>query len=412
MSLRTLLVSNAFWTGTGYGTQSRQLAVRLRNAGHEVALFANYGLQGSRIESDGFRVYPSALEGYGNDLIHGHADDWNADLVIILFDAFAMNGMILRRMPQHVCIWQPVDCEPLGRMDKEQFRMSGAQPIAMAKFGQRMLADEGLDPFYAPHGIDTEGVFKPPERILYDEFGETHSRESARRSLREADDVPEDAFIIGMNVHNKDTDRKAVFEQMSAFALFRSRHADALLLCHTMPHPAMSGNDLIGMADFLGIGPYVRWADPYSLLAGNYTQADMAKWYSKLHVYTGASRGEGFGLPILEAQACGVPVIVTDCSAMTELVGPGWLVGGQPYWQKGHAATWITPDIGELLDAYEDAYNGEADKRSDRARAFADNYNDDLVYDRNWAPIMASLEARLTEEPPRPERDEGWRLVR
>lgn len=36
--------------------------------------------------------------------------------------------------------------------------------------------------------------------------------------------------------------------------------------------------------------------------------------------------GEGFGIPIIEAQAAGCPVIVTDCTAMTELCLSGWLI--------------------------------------------------------------------------------------
>ena len=35
---------------------------------------------------------------------------------------------------------------------------------------------------------------------------------------------------------------------------------------------------------------------------------------------------EGFGLPILEAQACGSPVIGSDCTAITETIGRGGVV--------------------------------------------------------------------------------------
>lgn len=408
---RILLVSNAFWAGTGYGTQIRQLATRLRDAGYEVALFANYGLAGSKIESDGFRVYPAALDPQGNDLIHGHADHWKADLVIILYDAFAMKGEVLRRMPQQVCFWQPVDCEPFSRGDLEQFVISGAHPIAMSQHGVRMMRAEGLEPDFAPHGIDTEGTFVPAEQIVRAEQDLERSRDEARRMLREENGVPADAFVIGMNFHNKDCDRKAVWEQLAAFALLRNRHKDAVLLCHTMPHPVMSGHNIVEMCDFLGITRHVRFADPYSVLAGDYTQADMAKWYAQADLYSGASRGEGFGLPLAEANACGVPVVTTDAAAMPELAGPGWLVGGQPAWQRGHRATWITPDIGELADAYAEAYDGEARKRSEAARQFGLGFNADLVFAAHWRPILDRLERALTDEPDR-QSGEGWRLVR
>ncbi len=405
---RILLVSNAFWAGTGYGTQITQLAFRLRAQGHKVALFANYGLGGSRTTWHGFPVYPAALDVDGNEMLHGHADHWNADLVLILYDAFAMNAGILRAMPMQVCIWQPIDCEPMSRADLEVFRISGVQPIAMSRFGERMMADEGLEPLYAPHGIDTENTFVPPEMLIGDGIpvdGVHGRREAARNVLREEMGIPADAFCIGINAHNKDEERKAIWEQMSAFAIFSRDHRDALLMLHTMPHPAMSGNDLIGMADFLGIGPACRWANPYSLLSGDYTPADMAKWYGRLNLYTGAARAGGFELPLIEAQACGVPVVTTDCSAMTENAGPGWAVIGQPKWQRGHKATWVTPDVGELVWAYQEAYDGGAEARSDAAREFALQFNQDDVFAKYWVPAMDRLSAL------RAERDHRNRLL-
>jgi glycosyltransferase involved in cell wall biosynthesis len=399
---RILLVSNAFWAGTGYGTQITQLAFQLRAQGHQVALFANYGLGGSRTKWHGFPVYPAALDASGNEMLYGHAFHWKADLVIILYDAFTLNADILKVMPQQVCIWQPVDCEPMSRADLIIFQQSGVKPIAMSRFGQRMMEAENLDPLYAPHGVDTEKLFVPPE-LRVPHTGVIPPRDVARNELRaEARelgvDIPDDAFCIGINVHNKDADRKAIWEQMSAFALFHRDHTDSLLFLHTMPHPALSGNDLIGMADFLGIGKACRWADPYSLMSGDYTAEDIAKWYARLNLYTGAARAGGFELPLIEAQACGVPVVTTDCSAMSENAGPGWAVNGQPMWQRGHKAIWITPDVGELMHAYNEAYNGQAEARSDASRAFAQQFNVDDVFAKYWEPIMECLGGLWTEE--------------
>jgi glycosyltransferase involved in cell wall biosynthesis len=138
----------------------------------------------------------------------------------------------------------------------------------------------------------------------------------------------------------------------------------------------------------------------------------MAKWYAQLDLYSGASRGEGFGLPLVEAQACGVPVVTTDASAMTELSGPGWLVSGQPTWQKGHHSTWVTPDIGELWSAYEEAYDGGAAARSDEARLFGVSYDADLVYQLNWQPVWKTVEERIRADVKVAGNREGWKVVK
>lgn len=414
--LRGLIASNGPHANTGYGTQTRQICRRLRDGlGHKIAVFAFYGLAGSSVTWEGFKLYPAALDSAGSEMVHGHADNWKADYVLFIYDPFAVNPNILRQMSQHVMFWHPIDCEPMSRADVEALTLSGAQSIAMSRFGERMLQDEGFDPLYVPHGIETRDTFLPPEQLLHK--GAVGPplllREAARKELREELKIPADAFVAGMNVHNKDADRKAIFEQMAAFSLLSKQHRDAVLLCHTVPHPVMSHADLLAMAEYLGIAHVCFWADPYSYLSGDYTQDDMARWYGRQDVYLGASRGEGFGLPLIEAQACGVPVITTDASAMTELAGPGWLVSGQPYWQRGHKATWTTPDIGELTDALREAYDGEAWRRSAAARSFAEQYDADLLLETMWRPLFTKLEDQLRAGVEADgSKDAGWKRIR
>jgi glycosyltransferase involved in cell wall biosynthesis len=45
--------------------------------------------------------------------------------------------------------------------------------------------------------------------------------------------------------------------------------------------------------------------------------------YSACDAFLAPSKAEGFGLPILEAQACGCPVVASNCTSYPEVVGQG-----------------------------------------------------------------------------------------
>ncbi|MFN2188794.1 MAG: glycosyltransferase family 4 protein [Candidatus Promineifilaceae bacterium] len=53
---------------------------------------------------------------------------------------------------------------------------------------------------------------------------------------------------------------------------------------------------------------------------------DLPALYSNATLFTFPSLYEGFGLPILEAMACGVPVIVSDASSLPEVAGGNGLI--------------------------------------------------------------------------------------
>jgi len=105
------------------------------------------------------------------------------------------------------------------------------------------------------------------------------------------------------------------------------------------------------------------------------------------------SMAEGFGIPLIEACAKGIPPIATDFSSMSELVeGHGWLV--EPLTRKwtNLLSLWAVPDEFRAADAIEKAYNNP-DKVKDygeKAREFSLNYD--------WSNVVVPLWIKLLEE--------------
>jgi glycosyltransferase involved in cell wall biosynthesis len=191
--------------------------------------------------------------------------------------------------------------------------------------------------------------------------------------------------------------RKAFCENIAAFKALHDKHPDTALYLHTFK--GEQGGQVINLPEYiksLGLveGKDVFFCDQYMQLIG-FGDDYMAAAYNAMDVHLLASMGEGFGIPILEAQSCGTPVIVGDWTSMSELCFSGWKVSKKeatPFWTPLAAYQWI-PQIGAIADRLEQAYRLSGNvEYSERARKGALPYDADRITEKYWRPVLAEIE--------------------
>lgn len=368
--------SCAPWAASGYGTQTMIWTRELQKLGHEVTISTYWGIQGGATQWEGMTVLPGFGPNYCTQSLYQHAKHFNPDLIITLGDVWVMDAALLRELP--VAHWLPGDCRPMSLADRNVVEASGAELIAMSEFGYNRFQQAGIDAVYVPHGVDTT-IWKPLNN---------------RDELRKACGL-ENEFIIGLNQANNDAIRKALPEQMLGFAKFAQNHPDAILTLHTGVHQE-GGQDLEAVAENLGILDKVRVVDQYRYQSGMITPKDLNEWYNVIDVLSATVYAEGFGLPIVEAQAAGTPVITTNAASMPEINPHGLRVDGQPFWNGVHKGWWISPGITQIADAYEQAYQDRKTVNGKKLRQFArTNYDYSKVSKKYMQPAIAELLDRM-----------------
>jgi len=353
-------------------------------------MFAWYGLQGGVHDVEGFRIYPGMADAYGNDIIQQHMRDWRANVLISLIDVWVMHDTAKKIAPALWLPWLPIDHDPVPAKVLES--LEGAYlPLTYAKWGHQMLTAAGVENVYIPHGIEPN-VFN----VIQDDDWRKDFR---KRYFRDC------SHLTVMVAANKGfPDRKAFQVQLRAWAAFAEDKPGALLYIHTEPSTMYGGIDFHAMIRGLGIYHKVIFPERYSYQMG-LPATLLAQIYNCADMYLGAAMSEGFGIPIIEAQACGVPVVVTDFSAMPELVRWGHAVKpADKFWTPLNSwQAW--PDVKGITHALNVLY-GEWQEKGGvwpmANRLYAQDqihgeYDWDTIVREQWQPLISRLESAIDE---------------
>ena len=384
------------WATSGYGVQGKSLLPRLAELPEiggrsNIAQFAWYGLQSGTHNYEGFKIYPAGNDAYGNDIIGAHTKDFAANVVISLIDVWVMQETAKKIAPAVWLPWLPIDHDPVPQ--KVLDSLQGAYlPLTYSKWGYKMLSDAGVNNVYIPHGVETN-IYRVLDAAAVREF---------RRTV-----LLDPQHLTVMVAANKGyPDRKAFQVQLRAWAAFAKDKPGARMYIHSEPTQMYGGIDFAALLANLGIADRVIFPDRYQYHMGLPAEY-MALVYNNADAFMGASMSEGFGIPLIEAQACGAPVVTTDFSSMPELVRWGYKVTpADMFWSPLNAwQAW--PDVHGIQAALEELYaqwhaNGgmwQMAKRIQAQEAIHSEYSWDAIVRDNWGPLFTQLMLNTQPQP-------------
>lgn len=146
-------------------------------------------------------------------------------------------------------------------------------------------------------------------RVVY-EYPEECYKKIKRKEKNREKDREKDADINILYV-GSEMPHKNLSVLIDAFALIKKKVPGARLIKIGKPGWKGAREKLIKKAEMNGIARSIIWKE---------TVENLVEEYNNAAVYVQPSLCEGFGLPIVEAMACGCPVVVSDIPVFHEIV--------------------------------------------------------------------------------------------
>jgi glycosyltransferase involved in cell wall biosynthesis len=355
MKKKILLCNEFSGLNTGYATYGKQLLTRLHKTGkYELAEFATYATVKEVLNaklpwkayanmpderSEEYKVYK---QDDGNQFGKWRFErvllDFKPDIVIDIRDFWMMTHEYLSpyRPFYHWMIMPPVDSTPLR---EEWVIMSQNADSLMAycnwasKEYDKATSGRLKTREVTPYGLD------------FDQFRPAQNKHLLKTNMG----LPTNSYVVGTVMRNQI--RKLYPELLQAFAKLINEApteiADKLILYIHSSYPDKKAWEIPSLLKENGLTNKVyfsyrcsecfhtstslfkdartrckacgKMSNKLPTVKDGFTQEELIKVYQSFDLYVQYSNCEGFGMPILEAAGCGVPVVVTDNSAMTDL---------------------------------------------------------------------------------------------
>jgi len=312
VNIKIAILSDSPTLPTGYRNQALQLAQYLTKKGHEIHYMGNAyaGMPLNNFELyDGtkcnFKLYGEMQHGYFRNSMSEILRTNMIDRFIILLDTFMLHDWFLGidTAPAKTFFWFPTDGGgglPLGC---ENILKKVNVPVSISRFGQKQVKEyHNLDAEHIPHGVNTDLFYKMPD--------EERNKLRAMYGLQ-------DKFVIGVVARNQP--RKHLDRTLKAMSLIKEKIPNAILFLHLDPDdPAQPLWRMRSLISKFGLENRVVFTGMKAFKG--IPDKDMKNIYNIMDCFLLTTSGEGFGIPIIEAMACEVPVVATSYTTTSELV--------------------------------------------------------------------------------------------
>lgn len=313
--MKVLVVGDSPFLTTGFGKVNRVAVKTFQNEGWEVGAVS--GLSSDPVaDSEGITMfYPGRGDTLGVLRAHEAIQEFEPDLIYHTGEPGTLTDFT-RVTPARLpfVAYVPIEGEPIANQDWINV-LKGLTVFTCSEYGAKIIErDCGIQNVrWAYHGLDHD-VFKVNGR-----------RDEVRKLLNWENKFV--IIIVATNVRRKQHTR--LFE---AVKILKERYhqKDIVVYDHTIPFDGywLEGWNLpevsysLGVHDIVQFNPAMLEHNSSIPEVGLFDNLGLVDLYNAADLFVLPSQVEGFGFPIAEAMACGVPVMVTKYGAGWEIAQP------------------------------------------------------------------------------------------